>query len=115
MLRVAICDDDLKFTGQIEALVFQESQKLGIRVETEVFSDGKTLLNSIQNGEHYQLIFIDIEMEQVDGITAARCIREIDRTVLLIYVSGCPASNYSSHLRQLYRRLNPTSPLYCIS
>lgn len=88
MLRVAICDDDLKFTGQIEALVFHESKKLGIRVETEVFSDGKTLLNSIQNGEHYQLIFIDIEMEQVDGITAARCIREIDRTVLLIYVSG---------------------------
>ena len=30
-------------------------------------------------------------------------------------VANCPASNYSSHLRQLYRRLNPTSPLYCIS
>ena len=98
MLRVAICDDDLKFTGQIEALVFQESQKLGIRVETEVFSDGKTLLNSIQNGEHYQLIFIDIEMEQVDGITAARCIREIDRTVLLIYVSG-----YDKYMMELFR------------
>lgn len=97
MLRVAICDDDLKFTGQIEALVFQESQKLGIRVEAEVFSDGKTLLNSIQNGEHYQLIFIDIEMEQVDGITAARCIREIDRTVLLIYVSG-----YDNYLKELF-------------
>ena len=97
MLRVAICDDDLKFTGQIEALVFHESKKLGIRVETEVFSDGKTLLNSIQNGEHYQLIFIDIEMEQVDGITAARCIREIDRTVLLIYVSG-----YDKYLKELF-------------
>ena len=97
MLRVAICDDDLKFTGEIETLVFQESRKLGIRVETEVFSDGKTLLNSIQNGEHYQLIFIDIEMEQVDGITAARCIREIDRTVLLIYVSG-----YDNYLKELF-------------
>ena len=29
--------------------------------------------------------------------------------------TDCPSSNYSSHLRQLYRRLNPTSPLYCIS
>ena len=27
----------------------------------------------------------------------------------------CHASNYSSHLRQLYRRLNPTSPLYHLS
>ena len=86
MLKIAICDDNSKFTGEIETLVFQESQKLGIRVETEVFSDGKNLLKSIQDGENYQLIFIDIEMEQVDGITAARHIREIDRTVLLIYI-----------------------------
>lgn len=97
MLRIAICDDDLKFTGELETLVIQESQKLGIRVETEVFSDGKTLLNSIQNRDHYELIFIDIEMKQVDGITAARRIREIDRTVLLIYVSG-----YDEYLKELF-------------
>ena len=27
MLRIAICDDDSKFTGEIETLVFQESRK----------------------------------------------------------------------------------------
>lgn len=97
MLRIAICDDDSKFTVEIETLVFQESQKLGIRVETEVFSDGRNLLNSIQRGEQYQLIFFDIEMKQVDGITAARRIREIDRTVLLIYISG-----YDNYLKELF-------------
>lgn len=97
MLRIAICDDDSKFTGEIDTLVVQESRKLGIRVETEVFSDGKTLLKSIQDGEYYQLIFIDIEMKQIDGITAARRIREIDRTVLLIYVSG-----YDKYLKELF-------------
>jgi Response regulator of the LytR/AlgR family len=97
MLRIAICDDDSKFTGELETLVIKESRKLGIRAETEVFSDGKTLLKSIQSGEHYELIFIDIEMEQVDGITAARKIREIDRTVLLIYVSG-----YDKYLQELF-------------
>ena len=30
-------------------------------------------------------------------------------------VPWCHASNYSSHLLQLYRRLNPTSPSYCLS
>lgn len=96
MLRIALCDDDSKFTGELETLVIEESRKLGIRAETEVFSDGKTLLKSIQSGDHYELIFIDIEMEQVDGITAARQIREIDRTVLLIYVSG-----YDEYLQEL--------------
>lgn len=97
MLRIAICDDDSKFTRKLETLVLQESQKLGIRADTDVFSDGKTLLKSFQNDDHYELIFIDIEMEQVDGITAARRIREIDRTVLLVYVSG-----YDKYLKELF-------------
>jgi DNA-binding LytR/AlgR family response regulator len=97
MLRIAICDDDFNFTGELETLVIQESNKLGIRVETEVFSDGKTLLKSFQNGEHYELIFIDIEMKQIDGITTARRIREMNRTVLLIYVSG-----YDEYLKELF-------------
>ncbi len=97
MLRIAICDDDSKFIRKLETLVLQESQKLGIRADTDVFSDGKTLLKSFQNGDHYELIFIDIEMEQVDGITAARRIREIDRTVLLVYVSG-----YDKYLKELF-------------
>ena len=53
MLRIAICDDDLGFTGRLETLVLEESQSMGIRVDTDVFSDGKTLLKSIQSREHY--------------------------------------------------------------
>lgn len=84
MLRIAICDDDFAFTGSLETLVLHESKCIGIRVETDVFSDGKTLLESIQSGERYGLIFIDIEMEPIDGIYAARKIRETDRSVLWI-------------------------------
>ncbi len=97
MLRIAICDDDLGFTGSLETLVLEESQSMGIRVDTVVLSDGKTLLKSIQSGEHYGLIFIDIEMEQVDGISAARKIRETDRSVLFIYISG-----YDKYLKDLF-------------
>lgn len=97
MLRIAICDDDLGFTGSLETLVLQESRSMGIRVDTDVFFDGKTLLKSIQSGERYGLIFIDIEMEQVDGISAARKIRETDRSVLFIYISG-----YDKYLKELF-------------
>ena len=75
MLKIAICDDDLGFTGSLETMVLEESRSIGIRVDTNVFSDGKTLLKSIQSGERYGLIFIDIEMEQVDGISAAGGLR----------------------------------------
>ncbi len=97
MLKIAICDDDLRFAGNLETLVMAESWGLGIRVETEVFADGKTLVEHIRAGEHYGLIFLDIEMEQVDGISAARFIRETDRSVLFIYISG-----YDNYLKELF-------------
>ena len=97
MLRIAICDDDLGFTGNLETLVLEESRNIRIRVDTDVFSDGKNLLKSIQSGEHYGLIFIDIEMEQIDGISAAQKIRETDRSVLFIYISG-----YDKYLKELF-------------
>ena len=97
MLKIAICDDDLGFMGSLETMVLEESRSIGIRVDTDVFSDGKTLLKSIQSGERYGLIFIDIEMEQVDGISAARKIRETDRSVLFIYISG-----YDKYLKELF-------------
>ena len=34
---------------------------------------------------------------------------------LLAKVYDCHASNYCSHLRQLYRRLNSAFPIYCLS
>ena len=97
MLKIAICYDDLGFTGSLENLVLEESRSMGLRVDTDVFFDGNILLKSIQSGERYGLIFIDIEMEQVDGISAARKIRETDRSVLLIYISG-----YDKYLKELF-------------
>lgn len=97
MLKIAICDDDLRFAGSLETLVMAENRELGIRVETEVFADGKTLVEHIQAGERYGLIFLDIEMKHVDGISAARLIRETDRSVLFIYISG-----YDSYLKELF-------------
>ncbi|MCH5343791.1 MAG: response regulator transcription factor [Acetatifactor sp.] len=96
-MRIAICDDDLNFAGELETLILQESKHMGQQVETEVFSDGKMLVESIWSGDNYDIIFIDIEMGQVDGITAARRIREMERSSLLIYISG-----YENYLKELF-------------
>ena len=37
---------------------------------------------------YFDIIFLDIEMGDEDGITAARKIRETDRNVLIIYVTS---------------------------
>ena len=60
----------------IESLIMAESLKLCIRVETEVFADGKTLVEHIRSGECYGLIFYKVDLRNYDEIKAA-----VDETV----------------------------------
>ena len=59
MLKIAICDDDRMFTGSLETLILTECRRLGIRVETDVFDDGKSLVEYIGTGKNYSLIFYE--------------------------------------------------------
>lgn len=97
MLRIAICDDDNTFACILEDAVRMEVREIGLRAETDVFFDGSELVAYMEQGNRYDLIFIDIEMGDINGITAARQIREINRSVLLIYVSG-----YDQYLKELF-------------
>lgn len=53
-----------------------------------MFSAGEQLEKEVKRKAYFDLIFLDIEMKGEDGITAARKIREIDRNVLIIYVTS---------------------------
>lgn len=97
MLRIAVCDDDSRFCAKLEDMIMQEAMKTGFRVETETYSDGDTLVADIKKGYRYELIFLDIEMEKVNGIKAAHSIRAMNHSVLLIYVSG-----YEKYLKELF-------------
>lgn len=97
IVKIAVCDDNKHFTADLEKMVRREAADAGISVETEAYYDGDTLIADIEKGYRYDLIFLDIEMERVNGISAARKIRRIDRSTLLIYVSG-----YEQYLKELF-------------
>ena len=66
-------------------------------MEIEVFFSGVSLEKAILSCSQYDLIFLDIEMEKLNGIEVARHIREVDNTVLIIYISG-----YEQYLKELF-------------
>lgn len=89
MLKVAICDDEQEYTVQIENAIMEASAQNGIKTEVSVFYDGYNLVEYMkQNDARFDLIFLDIEMEKLDGIKAAKQIREFDEMVYLIYVTS---------------------------
>ena len=98
MIQIAVCDDENAVINQIESLLVSVCDKEGMRADIDVFYSGSTLEKEVLSGTRYDLIFLDIQMESGDGITAAKNIRKTDENTLLIYVSG-----YDQYLMELFR------------
>lgn len=97
MINIAICDDDVAMTTVIEEMIRTIAREQSYPVDCEVFFDGSTLVENIRQGAYYDLIYLDIEMKKVDGITAARLIRGMDVPALIVYVSG-----HETYMRELF-------------
>ena len=74
-MKIAVCDDDKLLTGEIDGQLQRIRQKMGISFETDIFFDGATLWESIEKNGSYDIIYLDIEMDNMDGITVAKKIR----------------------------------------
>lgn len=89
MLKIAICDDDLRFSGYFEEMLLSIKKQEHIELETEVYLDGKELVKDVcEKEKRYDLIFLDIEMREMDGLTTAKEIRKTDELAMLIYVTS---------------------------
>ena len=97
MLYIAICDDDIQTTGEMELLVQKIAKRHLVDVEIEVFCDSKGLVDAVKGGSPFDIIYLDIEMEKEDGISAAKRIRQYDKNVLIIFVTG-----HENHMRESF-------------
>lgn len=98
MLQIGICDDDKSFVSKLEMYIEQIALRMLLQCNTDAFYDGSTLKEYIAQGHRYDIIFLDIEMERINGIEVAKYIRDIDDVVLLIYIS-----NYDSYIYELFQ------------
>ena len=84
-MRIAICDDEEKFRVQEKNLVDRLSGSLDVVVDA--FDDGRDLLKRFDSNP-YDLVFLDIEMPTMDGITLAKEIRKRGQQVQIVFLTG---------------------------
>lgn len=88
MIQIAICDDDMTTTSQIEEYIRQIETKQHIQVQSRIFFDGKSFMQSVESGEVYDLIYLDVEMPLMKGLDVAKKLREMEISSLIIYISN---------------------------
>jgi DNA-binding LytR/AlgR family response regulator len=90
MIHIAVCDDDLHTAALIEQLILDMRHAISEELEVALFYSGESFARELQCGSRYDLVFMDIEMKEMDGIAAGQILREDDRNdgTQLIYISS---------------------------
>lgn len=90
-LNIAICDDSQEDIEQLKRMILVFSEKYDFSTEFTTFTSGLTLLQHIEHPHCFDVVFLDIEMPDCDGLKVAYKIRETIGTKLrLVYVSSYP-------------------------
>ncbi|MBQ4530917.1 MAG: response regulator transcription factor [Lachnospiraceae bacterium] len=87
-INIGICDDEKVLCTQLEETLAEILTKEKVEYEIEVFWTGKSLCESMKEMK-YDLIFLDIELPDMDGIAIGNYIRETlhDERVQIAYIS----------------------------
>lgn len=90
MFKIAICDDEPFICSMIENAHLDNRDMFNKNIEIEIFYSGETLCNSLEKENHYDLIFLDIELKLLNGIEVGKKIREDlkDDTMQIVYISA---------------------------
>lgn len=86
MIRVAICDDEPAFVARVEQLARRFFDGQGLEAEISCFTSPLAFVAS--DLASYQLALLDVSMEELDGIQAARALRQQNGDAILIFLSA---------------------------
>ena len=84
-MRIAVCDDEEKFRNQARDMVDKLAGSLDVVVDA--YSDGNQLLAAFDK-KPYDVLFLDIEMPVMDGITLAKKLRKRSDSIYIVFLTG---------------------------
>lgn len=108
--KVAICDDENSIINTINEYLSLYSFQYDIDFSISTFDNPVNLLNAYSSPGAFHIVFLDVEMPEISGITLAEHIRTLpDYNVFIIFVSSYPEYMKDSFNVQAFQYL--TKPI----
>ena len=104
MLKISLVDDDPTDRELLHSLLSDTFQKTDITPEITEFENAEDFLTSFEP-ELYDLCFLDIYMKEMNGMDAARRIRELDPELAIVFLTSSTDYVYEGYEVQALRYL----------
>lgn len=88
MIRIAIVEDDVTYSNQLENYLRKYETEYGEGFDISTYTDGNFIVEDYHS--QYDIILMDIEMRIMDGMSAAEAIRRVDKDVVIIFITYTP-------------------------
>lgn len=88
MLQIAICDDEQFYRQKIQKLLVQYLEKNELQYDLHIFMSGAEFLERCENNVKFDIVFLDINMEEIDGIQTAVRIRSFHSDTYIVFVTA---------------------------
>lgn len=86
MIQVAIAEDDVSCSRQLQNYLQRLGREIGRSFHITTYSNGEDLVEHYESS--FDLILMDVEMPYMNGMDAARYIRHMDQRVIILFVTS---------------------------
>ena len=95
--KIAICDDEASVIEYISSIVTEWESQRDHSVILRTFFSAESFLFSYEDENDYDILLLDIEMGNMDGVSLAKTIRKKNETVQIVFITG-----YSEYIFEGY-------------
>lgn len=86
MIKIAVVEDERMYVDQITEYLRRYEEEYAEELKVTVYRDGDGI--TAEYKAQFDIIFMDIQMKFVDGMTAAEEIRKMDSEVIIIFITN---------------------------
>jgi len=90
MLKVTICDDNPTENSYLSGLVQKWAAERGHHIRMSNFGCAESFLFAYEDDKSVDILLLDIQMKEMDGMELAREIRRENSTVQIAFITGFP-------------------------